>query len=564
MSGGELAGLMADCRAGDSLLAKRGSAHISWRDFRAQCAAWRRAFEAHPGQRFALYFEDSADFAAALFGLWHAGKVAYLPGDGLPATVQALKPLVDAMVGDLAGAAVLPQAAQAGLAEADWPPLKPQAEQLVIFTSGSTAAPLAIGKRLGQLFSEVASLERVFGGRLGAKAEVLSTVSHQHIYGLLFRVLWPLAAGRVFHARRYAFVEEIAAALPPDGGALLIASPAHLRRLPAVSLHDLRAVFSSGGPLPDEALPDCLRLLGQAPIEVFGSSETGGIAWRQRNPQAPSSWSPLPGVEWRIEEDLLEIRSPHLPAFTWLSTADRACALGASFELMGRADRLLKIEEKRVSVAAIEAALLATACLSELRVLSLRKTAGGREQLAVVAVPSERGWAMYEELGKKGFGDYLRKQLLQSLEPVSAPRRWRFVSRLPFNSQGKSTQRELLALFDPLRPTARLLQLTATRAELSLLAEAGLPQFDGHFDGHPVLPGVAQVDWAIRFGRECFTTLPAKFVAMEGLKFQQVITPGMTLSLQLDYKPEAAQLAFKFSSGRGAHASGRLLFGGAD
>ncbi|PSD47026.1 hypothetical protein C7E25_24925, partial [Stenotrophomonas maltophilia] len=32
--------------------------------------------------------------------------------------------------------------------------------------------------------------------------QVHGTVSHQHIYGLLFRVLWPLVAGRLIHPRR--------------------------------------------------------------------------------------------------------------------------------------------------------------------------------------------------------------------------------------------------------------------------------------------------------------------------------------------------------------------------
>ncbi len=42
----------------------------------------------------------------------------------------------------------------------------------------------------------------------------------------------------------------------------------------------LRAIFSSGGPLPFEVAQESKRLLGPVPIEVYGSSETGGIAWR--------------------------------------------------------------------------------------------------------------------------------------------------------------------------------------------------------------------------------------------------------------------------------------------
>ena len=44
----------------------------------------------------------------------------------------------------------------------------------------------------------------------------------------------------------------------------------------------VRAIFSSGGPLLPESSQQAHALLGQSPTEVYGSSETGGVAWRQR------------------------------------------------------------------------------------------------------------------------------------------------------------------------------------------------------------------------------------------------------------------------------------------
>lgn len=552
--------LLCELRPSGEVLAWRGHQALDWSAFKRRVTAWYWQAEVMPAQRIGLYLDDAFEFAAALFALWHAGKVVYLPGDKLPATAAQLRLQVDALAGDFADAQLSSPNEAASPQEPSWHALDPTAAQLQIFTSGSTAEPLAIEKRLDQLFHEVTALEQAFGQRLG-EAEVLATVSHQHIYGLLFRVLWPLARGSAFHAERYAFVEDLTVALHAARPALLIASPAHLKRLPAVDLCGLRAVFSSGGPLPDEALPDCQRVFGQAPIEVYGSSETGGIAWRQRESSAATAWSALPGVRWRVIDELLHIASPHLPTQDWTEGADRARDLGNSFELLGRADRLLKIEEKRVSVAAVEAALLSSGLLAELRVLSVPSpTQHGRLQLAVVAVPNEAGWSQLEHIGRQALGAQLRQVLLQSLEPVSAPRRWRFVSSLPSNSQGKATQAELLALFDPRRPPLRVLQASPTSAELRLQIEPSLPQFDGHFPGHPVLPGVAQVDWAIRFGRELFA-LPPRFCALEALKFQQVITPGLTLSLTLTFKPESGQLSFKYESARGAHASGRVVFG---
>ena len=67
-------------------------------------------------------------------------------------------------------------------------------------TSGTTGEGRWIPKALRHLEDEIETLEAVFGARLPRGARVFATVSHQHIYGLLFRVLWPLGAGRPFHA----------------------------------------------------------------------------------------------------------------------------------------------------------------------------------------------------------------------------------------------------------------------------------------------------------------------------------------------------------------------------
>ncbi|HSI46663.1 MAG TPA: AMP-binding protein [Ideonella sp.] len=536
---------------------------VTLSSLRLAAAAWEATFAALHGQAVALHFEDTLDFSAALFGAWHAGKIVYLPGELTAATLQALGTQVAGLASDAAEDFALPRLRPSPAAEPQQAlPLNPQAEQLVLFTSGSTGEPQAITKRLEQLFVEVAAQEQAFGARAG-QAEVLGTVSHQHIYGLLFRVLWPLASGRLLHARRLAYIEDLPLALRElPNAALLIASPAHLKRLPPALPDDsftarVALVFSSGGPLPDDALPDCRRLFGQAPIEVYGSSETGGIAWRQRSGEKHSPvWRALPGVAWRVDGERLQVSSAHLAEAGWHDSDDRVRASEEGFELLGRLDRVLKIEGKRVSLQAIEQALLATEWLAELRVLVLP---GLREQLAVVGVPTEAGWALHTLQGRAALADALRRHLQPQLETMTLPRRWRFVSRLPANAQGKATAQALQALFDPRRPAMQVLSQSATDATLRIWPDATLPQFDGHFSGHPVLPGVAQVEWALLFAQELFG-LPGAFRALEALKFQQVIRPGQVLQMQLTMQAAQGKLVFKLESDAGPHASGRVVF----
>jgi acyl-coenzyme A synthetase/AMP-(fatty) acid ligase len=564
----------------------RAGTTVDTAEFLARVQSWRALLGEQPGRRFALFIEDSIEFAAALLGAWHAGKTVWISADTLDATCASLRAEVDGFLGEFPSSCE-PLNPYGPGADTPFAPLDANADALVVFTSGSTGAAQAIPKKLRQMASEVATLDQLFGPRAGAATGVIATVSHQHIYGLLFKVLWPLNTGRPIHAASIAFPETLAPALAAQP-CVLIASPAHLKRLPAHlawqgARAQLRAVFSSGGPLPAETAQACGALLGTIPIEVFGSSETGGIAWRQRAPLpalADEAWTVFPTVAWRLDGGVLEVRSPHLPDDDWLRLGDRAQRIGngtgaGRFQLLGRADRIAKIEEKRISLDAMEAALLASGLAQEARVALCEPEPGQRQVVAAFIVPSAAGRAVLDGAGKLALNGRLRTALAAVVDLVALPRRWRYLDALPVNAQGKTTLAALLALLGqtagaaPRLPQVRELERqmdgAVRRVLLEVTAPADLVYFAGHFDQAPILPGVAQVEWAIRFGREHFA-LPPAFRAMHALKFQHVIQPGDPVQLELLHDPVKHQLAFAYRSPAGQHASGRILFhaGGAD
>ncbi|MBW3497629.1 AMP-binding protein [Janthinobacterium sp. NKUCC08_JDC] len=552
---------------------------VGWRDgavldhahFAARMSAWAGLLEGQAGRHFALYLDDSIEFGAALLGAWQAGKTVWLTADTLPASCASLAASVDGFLGQFPAAhAPLPLPADS-LAERAWTQLADDFPALVVYTSGSTGAAQAIPKKLSQLASEVATLERLFGEHADGAA-VVATVSHQHIYGLLFKVLWPLAAGRAVHAHSVDYPEQLAALLA-RGPCVLAASPAHLKRLPqhidwSGARAQLRAVFSSGGPLALDSALAAGHLLGRVPREIYGSSETGGVAWRQRVPEHPDdeSWQGFPGVNWRLMDDgALEVRSAHLADDGWLCLADRARVTAPGrFQLLGRSDRIVKIEEKRISLNAIEAALLATPLVLDARVLLCDAPAGERQKVAAFIVCSAAGRALLDAEGKLALNRQLQTALGGEVDAVAVPRRWRYLEQLPINAQGKTTQALLLALLEkPRLPHARLIERSAEGETPRLLFELHVPAnlfyFEGHFTGAPLLPGVVQVEWALHFARQ-HLDLPARFRAMHALKFQQPVLPDRPVRLALEYDAPKASLQFRYLSDAGQHASGRILF----
>ncbi|MES2260691.1 MAG: AMP-binding protein [Pseudomonadota bacterium] len=573
-------------RAPSAVVGWRAGAAVDNAQFMARVWAWNALLRRQPGNDFALYLDDSIEFGAALLGAWQANKTVWLSADTLDASCATLRASVDGFLGEFPPAccALRPdendgaEGGDARVLDSDFP-------ALVVFTSGSTGAAQAIPKKLSQMASEVATLQLLFGAAAG-DAAVLATVSHQHIYGLLFKVLWPLSAGRAIHALSINYPETLAQALAA-GPCVLVASPAHLKRLPEhldwqTAAGMLRAVYSSGGPLAADTAQASGRLLGHVPVEVFGSSETGGIAWRQR-PLTPTggsdeAWQVFPTVQWRLDpaDGVLEVRSPHLPDDDWLRLADRAMASSAGrFMLLGRSDRIVKIEEKRISLDAMEAALLATGLALEARVALCDPEPGQRQKLAAFIVATPAGKQLLAGEGKLALNTRLRAALVGVVDAVALPRRWRYLDQMPVNAQGKTTLAALLALLVndaapaglshlPRMPHLRELERSGAddhpqRVLLEISAPANLLYFDGHFTQAPILPGVVQVEWAIAYGRQYFN-LPPVFRAIHALKFQNVIQPDLVVQLELLHDANKGSLNFRYLSDAGQHACGRILF----
>lgn len=509
--------------------------------FLARVRAWRHRLAGLAD--VGLFVEDRAEFTAALLGALLAGARVVLPGDVLPATVARLRALTPHLIGPFPDALQPTRDEASGSLELD-----PNA-RLALFTSGTTGEPVLLERRLRHLSAEVSSLERTFSPGV---CDVHATVSHQHIYGLLFTVLWPLASARPFSVRRVEYPEQLETELV--GRSMLVTSPAHLKRLPdARWTLPLVAVFSSGGPLSEDGVRRCQAVLGCTPTEVYGSSETGGIAWRRRTSER-TTWNALPAVEWKLEDGRLWVRSEHFDG-GWFETSDRARNVEGGFELDGRVDRIAKVEEKRVSLGAIERRAVETGLLEQARALTVE---GPRVVVALVGVPTLAGRRVLED-GKAALTQALRTAIAEVVERVAVPRRFRFVDALPVDARGKTTDAALREVLERRRPMAKWLETGATRAVIEFHVDSDLEPLEGHFPQVPITPGVAQIDWVIGWAGEAFG-LPARVSRLEAIKFQALVVPGQTLRVSLEHNAEKRSVAFCVTRDGAQCSSGRVVF----
>ncbi|EML2226071.1 AMP-binding protein [Klebsiella sp. 141130] len=425
---------------------------IAWQEERRWTLAHLRYDVAHllsclqqqPGERWALCFDNSYLFMVALLATLHAGKTPVLPGHSRASLLNKQRALFDGILSDKALAwrgpvQVVYSAMTAAPHEYAFPAIDDDAD-IELFTSGSTGEPKRISKPVKSLDREAALLAAHYAGRL-ADCRVVASVAPQHLYGLTFRLFLPMALGLPLHAAMIEYAEQLAA-LSHDHHYLFISSPAFLKRLdrqlppPPVTM-----ILSAGGKLLWQDAMQTASWLAVWPDEIYGSTESGVIACRQRL-QDDTPWQPFTGIRFQPHGDTFRLFSPLIADDNGLVVDDiLQFNESGQFQLAGRRDRVVKIEEKRISLSEVEHRLLELDGILEAAVVPI--TRGSRQSVGALLVlddDTRRRWGKSQEL-------QWRKALRALLEPVAIPRYWRVIDELPVNSMNKRVYAQLQELF---------------------------------------------------------------------------------------------------------------------
>lgn len=400
-----------------------------------------------PGEELLVVCRDRYRFAVALLAAWKRGFSVALPPNAQPETIRSLRAKARTVIHDVEGVlgidvrdAAVVAAARAQLGRTPFTKLGPipsDTRIATVYTSGSTGDHTPCPKTAGQLIGEALVLRDAFS--LPENARVLAMVPPHHIYGLMFGVLAPLACGGSLFRHTPLHAAEVAAVLE-TGIDVLVTVPAHLRALALsdVALPKVDRVFSSGAPLPPEVAKEIKLRFGWTITEAFGSSETGGIAWRDTGGEGP--WTPFPGVEVSASDDgRIALHSPfvHPDAPRPYVGADRIEMLDhGRFLHLGRADGVLKVGGVRIALAEIERRVLAIPGVVDAGVMGVEVGgARGSEAWLAVVAPTLDGRA-------------IRRELAKWLGPVAMPRRIVMVPSLPREPNGKLPRAALEPLFE--------------------------------------------------------------------------------------------------------------------
>lgn len=297
--------------------------------------------------------------------------------------------------------------------------------ELAFRTSGTTGEGATHTHPLALLAAEA----RHLSGLLPGRKRLLAAVPGHHIYGFIFTVLLPRQLGlsdAVMDLRRSSPAALESLVRPGD---LVVAHPAYweavLRARPRLPTDVVGT--SSTAPCPTHIALG-LRDLGLARLlEVFGSTETAGLGWRD---DPATGFTPFPW--WRFQDGAVEregaegevLRRPVRDRLGWDS---------GRFKPLGRLDQVVQVGGVNVSTAAVRARLLDHPDIADGAVRLMRPEEGARLKVFVVPRPD-----ILAEGGEEGLRARLAAWIDRMLPAPERPRAIAIGAELPTGEMGKT------------------------------------------------------------------------------------------------------------------------------
>lgn len=359
-------------------------------------------------------------------------------------------------------------------------PVAPAAPALLAYTSGTTGSPKAVALSHLNLSASIKAAMLAWGWRPDDVLVHALPLSHQHGLSGIHASL--LSGSQTVVLERFE-PEALWTAMAARRASVLFAVPAMYERLvnwaqetaPDPRAHaELRLAVSGSAPLPGPLAERVRALLGQLPLERYGTTESGlNVSNPYAGPRRPGTVGlPLPGVELAVvdgegvpvddgENGEIVVRGPQVfagyrgaPKATaasffedrWFRTGDvgRIDPTDGYLSITGRIKEMIITGGMNVYPVEVELALETQPAVAEAAVVGVPSQRWGEEVVAVVVPADEEHFDPEQVL----------VDVRGRLSPYKCPKRIVAAAALPRNQMGKLLRRELAELVARSNPGA--------------------------------------------------------------------------------------------------------------
>ena len=410
--------------------------------------------------------------------------------------------------------------------------IEPDKQYINFYTSGSTGTPKIIKKSLQNLINEAIDIGKAFPQE--NDIEIITTTRMTHMFGMTFALMFPLVNNYIINTDIIKFPEQI-----KSKNFNFISTPSFLDKMVKYdnNLGKPKYIFTAGDKLKTPTFEYFEKISNV--VEIYGSTEAGIIANRT---DSKSDFKPFNNVKISTTPDNeIKVSSDYFMENEIIMN-DIIEKTPEGFKIIGRSDRIIKIQEKRISAEELENYLRLSEYVDDAYCFKY-------EEKIAAAV----------SLNKKGL-EYIRNnpilemtKLLKSHIKISCeivPQKWRYINEIPKTISGKINKKQILKYFDTnlTMPVSTYKKCYENSAEIGLIFKKESNFFNGHFDNCPILPGVVQVFFAHFFAKELFNTEISQN-EIKRLKFTKVIKPETEVTLTLTNN--SSSIDYKYSEQNG-------------
>lgn len=408
-------------------------------------------------------------------------------------------------------------------------------KQYIFHTSGSSGEPKIVKKSYECVLAEGQDLAEFF--KFSPDTVFVSTVTPDFMYGTTFTVMLPKVLGCKVDEERVLYPEDI----KDYEKYVFVSTPSFLEKLAKYNFTFKRKpqmIISAGAKLADDVF-EYLEKISLGVTEIYGSTEAGVIAYRQC---ARDNLKFFENVTYKNNT----IKSPYFDEAE-LTLNDEIEFLQNGFVVKKRNDRIVKIQEKRVSLSEVENILNSTEFIEKSYCLKLD------DKLCAAAVLTAKG---REFLEKKGKLELIK--ILKMSGSAALCKKRRFLHDLPVTERGKINRERITEIFNTniTYPNIIDFSINSDFAQFKLVFPLSSNFFKGHFTDFPILPGVVQLFFAKEFIKDAFNL---DFVpeTVKKIKFSSVIKPDTQVALTLKRKEKS--IDFMFTNGDITFSSGSFV-----